>query len=129
MSIFNVFLASPMLTISIILFIVCVVIGFFGDRYFKKHGTTIMRPSPKQNDETKVSQEQDRHEQEHLNTDDNVQENKNDEIKKEIEDAVSSVESNVINETITPSNNNNITNPSENISSYIIDDDNFNNMF
>ena len=41
MSIFNVFLDSTMLTVSVILFATCVVIGFFGDRYFKKHGTTI----------------------------------------------------------------------------------------
>ena len=54
MSIFNVFLDSPMLTVSVILFATCVVIGFFGDRYFKKHGTTIIKPSPKQTDETKV---------------------------------------------------------------------------
>ena len=72
MSIFNVFLDSPMLTVSVILFATCVVIGFFGDRYFKKHGTTIIKPSPKQTDETKVNQDQDKQDQEHINTDDNV---------------------------------------------------------
>ena len=129
MSIFNVFLDSPMLTVSVILFATCVVIGFFGDRYFKKHGTTIIKPSPKQTDETKVNQDQDKQAQEHINTDDNVQENESDENKKEVEDVVSNEEVSVSNEATTPSNTNNITNPSENISSYIVDDDNFNNMF
>ena len=129
MSIFNVFLDSPMLTVSVILFATCVVIGFFGDRYFKKHGTTIIKPSPKQTDETKVNQDQDKQDQEHINTDDNVQENESDENKKEVEDVVSNEEVSVSNEATTPSNTNNITNPSENISSYIVDDDNFNNMF
>lgn len=129
MSIFNVFLDSPMLTVSVILFATCVVIGFFGDRYFKKRGTTIIKPSPKQTDETKVSQDQDKQDQEHINTDDNVQENESDENKKEVEDVASNEEVSVSNEATTPSNTNNITNPSENISSYIVDDDNFNNMF
>ena len=129
MSIFNVFLDSPMLTVSVILFATCVVIGFFGDRYFKKHGTTIIKPSPKQTDETKVNQDQDKQDQEHINTDDNVQENESDENKKEVEDVVSNEEVSVSNEATTPSNTNNITNPSENISSYIVEDDNFNNMF
>lgn len=129
MSIFNVFLDSPMLTVSVILFATCVVIGFFGDRYFKKHGTTIIKPSPKQTDETKVNQDQDKQDQEHINTDDNVRENESDENKKEVEDVASNEEVSVSNEATGPSNTNNITNPSENISSYIVDDDNFNNMF
>ena len=129
MSIFNVFLDSPMLTVSVILFATCVVIGFFGDRYFKKHGTTIIKPSPKQTDETKVNQDQDKQDQEHINTGDNVQENESNENKKEVEDVASNEEVSVSNEVTTPSNTNNITNPSENISSYIVDDDNFNNMF
>ena len=73
-----------MLTVSVILFATCVVIGFFGDRYFKKHGTTIIKPSPKQTDETKVSQDQDKQDQEHVNTDDNVRENESDENKKDV---------------------------------------------
>lgn len=129
MSIFNVFLDSPMLTVSVILFATCVVIGFFGDRYFKKHGTTIIKPSPKQTDETKVSQDQDKQDQEHVNTDDNVRENESDENKKEVEDVAGNEEVSVSNEVTGPSNTNNITNPSENISSYIVEDDNFNNMF
>lgn len=129
MSIFNVFLDSPMLTVSVILFATCVVIGFFGDRYFKKRGTTIIKPSPKQTDETKVNQDQDKQDQEHINTDDNVRENESDENKKEVEDVAGNEEVSVSNEATTPSNTNNITNPSENISSYIVDDDNFNNMF
>lgn len=123
MSIFNVFLDSPMLTVSVILFATCVVIGFFGDRYFKKHGTTIIKPSPKQ------TEDQDKQDQEHINTDDNVRENESDENKKEVEDVASNEEVSVSNEVTGPSNTNNITNPSENISSYIVDDDNFNNMF
>lgn len=129
MSIFNVFLDSPMLTVSVILFATCVVIGFFGDRYFKKHGTTIIKPSLKQTDETKVNQDQDKQDQEHINTDDNVRENESNENKKEVEDVASNEEVSVSNEVTTPSNTNNITNPSENISSYIVEDDNFNNMF
>ena len=129
MSIFNVFLDSTMLTVSVILFATCVVIGFFGDRYFKKRGTTIIKPSPKQTDETKVNQDQDKQDQEHINTYDNVRENESNENKKEVEDVAGNEEVSVSNEVTGPSNTNNITNPSENISSYIVEDDNFNNMF
>lgn len=57
-AIINYFLDSPSLLIAIIVFILCVIIGFFGERYLKKKGSFDKIINNKQEEKTTVQNEE-----------------------------------------------------------------------
>ncbi len=131
-SFINVLIDSPTLLISIIVFFLCVLIGFFGDRYLKRNDTKALV----ENDNSNVLKKGD-----YKDTTDEVKKQENNSIQQESNDIP------VYNDTITPNDNDSLidkvnedTFPSENVpeditlnqnttSSYINNDDIFNNMF
>lgn len=128
-SFINILIDSPTLLISIIVFFLCVIIGFFGDRYLKKSNTKALVENDNSNF---LKRDYDK---------DTIDEVKEQGI------PVESNDMSVYNDAITPSDNDSLLNkvnedifPPENVpeditlnqnatSSYINNDDVFNNMF
>lgn len=130
-TVINYFMDSPTLLIAIIVFIFCVIIGFFGERYLKKTGginkTMDSKPEDDAKDEQKVVKETEKVTSQ-ADVDNDLKENDlvNDNLSEDF-----------MPDNIYPSQNepqsiniNQNTNFSQDIDvPYINNDDNFNNMF
>lgn len=125
-AIINYFLDSPSLLIAIIVFILCVIIGFFGERYLKKKGSFDKIISNKKEEKTPTPvEEETKEDKEPVTqpvTDSNVVSSAplND----------NAVENPILDNIYPPQNEPQNVNINQNIEvTYINNDDNINNMF
>lgn len=127
-TVINYFMDSPTLLIAIIVFIFCVIIGFFGERYLKKTGGINKITNNKIEEALKEEQKEDKKIESQTVVDDNLKENDlvNDNVlENSIPDNIYPPQNEPQNINVNQNNdfNQNIDAP------YINNDDNFNNMF